>query len=421
MVGRPTGTGPSQARGYLGRGHPTKLGWSRSSGDPYDDRMTREELRRTRGDIARLAQEGLDWVAYSAGVSEIIGRVVAFQRSCWHTVDPGTVLFTGSLNHNISCSGTWLAEHEYVVEDVNKWWFLARSGRRAGATSLATHGDLSRCVRHRSHAEYGIGDELRGSFVVDGSYWGAAGFLRERDEPWFTPHEVDFLAALSDVIGEGLRRAMLVTIAPPDVRWDGASAGPGVVVFDEHGDVESISPAAEHWIADMVEVPAPPVPSESKIVQAVAAQARLLRDGQDPLELSARARARTRSGHWLLLYGTRLTGPTDGRTAVIIQPAAPNEVAPLVALAYGLTEREAQVTRLCLRGDSTKEIAQALFMSTHTVQDHFKSIFGKTGVRSRGQLVGQIFLEHFVPRWEDVNGCPPGWTAVASLRHPAKN
>lgn len=376
----------------------------------YDANMRREGLRRLRGEILRLAHDGLDWVAYSAEVSEIIGRVIAFQRSCWHTVDPGTVLFTGSLDHNLGCSGTWLAEHEYVIDDVNKWWFLARSGRRAGATSLATHGDLSRCARHRSHAEYGIGDELRGSFVVDGSYWGAAGFLRDRDEPWFTHEEVQFLAALSEPIADGLRRALLVTIAPQEL----AQNGPGVVVFDERGAIESISPAAEHWIAQMVEVPAPAVPSESRIVQAVAAQARRLRDGQDPLELSARSRARTRSGHWLLLYGTRLNGRADGRTAVIIQPAAPNEVAPLVALAYGLTEREAQVTRLCLRGDSTKQMAQALHVSSYTVQDHLKSIFDKTGARSRGQLVGQVFLEHFVPRWEDIDNCPPGWHAVGS-------
>jgi DNA-binding CsgD family transcriptional regulator len=372
--------------------------------------MRREDLRRTRGEIVRLAREGLDWVTYSAQASEIIRRAVPFQRSCWHTVDPGTVLFTGSLNQNVSCSGTWLAEHEYVIDDVNKWWFLARSGRRAGATSLATHGDLSRCIRHSSHERYDIGDELRGSFVVDGSYWGAAGLLRDQDEPWFTHEEVQFLAALSEPIAEGLRRALLVTVAAQDLVQD----GPGVVVFDEHGEVASISPAAERWIAELVEVPAPAVASESRIVQAVAARARRLRDGQDPLELSARTRARTRSGHWLLLYGTRLAGRTDGRTAVIVQPAAPNEVAPLVALAYGLTEREVQVTRLCLRGHSTEQMAQALHVSAYTVQDHLKSIFDKTGARSRGQLVGQIFLEHFVPRWEDISNCPPGWQAVGS-------
>lgn len=372
--------------------------------------MKRERQRRVREEIAGLARAGLDWVAFSTQATESISRVVHFQRSCWHTVDPGTVLFTGSLNRNLSCSGTWLAEHEYVIEDVNKWYFLARSGRLAGATSLATHGDLSRCVRHRSHAEYGIGDELRGAFVVDGTYWGAAGFLRDRGEPWFTDDEVRFLAALSEPVALGLQRAMLIAVAPEG----NAQYGPGVVVFDERGEVESVSPAAERWIEQLVEVPRPAEPSQSKIVQAVAARARRLRDGQDPLELSARSRARTRSGQWLLLYGTQLAGRARGQTAVIIQSAASDEVAPLVALAYGLTGREVHVTRLCLQGCSTEQMAQALQVSPYTVQDHLKSIFDKTGARSRGELVGQVFLEHFVSRWDEIGGCPPGWSALGS-------
>ncbi len=116
----------------------------------------------------------------------------------------------------------------------------------------------------------------------------------------------------------------------------------------------------------------------------------------------------------LLLYGTRLAGGADGRSAVIIQPAAPHEVAPLVALAYGLSDRECQITRLCIKGQSTKEIAQTLGVSPYTVQDHLKSIFDKTGARSRGELVGQIFLEHYVPRWEEAPASPPGWFAKAT-------
>ncbi len=123
---------------------------------------------------------------------------------------------------------------------------------------------------------------------------------------------------------------------------------------------------------------------------------------------------RTSSGSWLLLYGTRLAGGADDRTAVIIQPATPAAVAPLVTLAYGLSERESQVTRLCMQGVSTRQMAHVLALSPHTVQDHLKSIFAKTGVRSRSELVGQIFLEHYVPRWEDMADVPTGWLGKAS-------
>jgi DNA-binding CsgD family transcriptional regulator len=187
-----------------------------------------------------------------------------------------------------------------------------------------------------------------------------------------------------------------------------------VVVFDEHGNAESISPAAERWIEEMIEVPPPPTPAASKMVQVVAARARACGAGHDPVDVAARSRVQTRSGAWLLLYGTRLSGGADGRTAVIIQSAAPHEVAPLVALAYGLSDRECQLTRLCLQGHSTKEMAKTLGVSPYTVQDHLKSIFDKTGVRSRGELVGQVFLEHYAPRWEELPGSPPDWIAKGS-------
>ena len=156
-------------RGDFVRRHPRILGVAGPTGRRSDRGVNWDLLRRTRADIVRLAADGLDWITFSTQVSTTLSRAIPFDRNCWHTVDPGTVLITGSLNQNVGCSGRWLAEHEYVLDDVNKWSFLALSGRRAGATSLATHDDLSRSARHPSQEAYGIADELRGSFVVDGT------------------------------------------------------------------------------------------------------------------------------------------------------------------------------------------------------------------------------------------------------------
>lgn len=113
------------------------------------------------------------------------------------------------------------------------------------------------------------------------------------------------------------------------------------------------------------------------------------------------ARVLARSGSWLVLHGAVLSSLDARRVAVIVEPAHPARIAPLLMAAYGLTEREQEVTRFVLTGSSTTEIADALVVSAHTVQQHLKSVFDKTGVRSRRDLVGRVFFSHYEPRLRD--------------------
>jgi DNA-binding CsgD family transcriptional regulator len=113
------------------------------------------------------------------------------------------------------------------------------------------------------------------------------------------------------------------------------------------------------------------------------------------------ARVLSRTGTWVVLHGAGLVSTGSRRVAVIIEPAHPARIFPLLMSAYGLTERERDVTRLILGGNSTSQIAGHLFVSQHTVQQHLKSIFDKTGVRSRRDLVGRIFYAHYEPRFRD--------------------
>ena len=80
------------------------------------------------------------------------------------------------------------------------------------------------------------------------------------------------------------------------------------------------------------------------------------------------------------------------------EPIRPNELAPLIADAYELTDRERAVTQLVARGLPTDAIARRLFISPWTVQDHLKSVFEKVGVGTRGELVSRPFIEHYAPR-----------------------
>ena len=106
----------------------------------------------------------------------------------------------------------------------------------------------------------------------------------------------------------------------------------------------------------------------------------------------------SQTGTWVVLHGATLVSDGARRVAVIVEPAHPARIIPLLMAAYGLTEREQEVTRLVLQGESTAQIAERLVVSPHTVQEHLKSVFEKTGVRSRRDLVGKVFFAHYEPR-----------------------
>ena len=71
---------------------------------------------------------------------------------------------------------------------------------------------------------------------------------------------------------------------------------------------------------------------------------------------------------------------------------------PLRLALHGLTPREREVAGLLTRGASNEEIAQALWISRHTVKDHVKAVYAKLKVASRAELSAKLFQEHVAPR-----------------------
>jgi DNA-binding NarL/FixJ family response regulator len=67
---------------------------------------------------------------------------------------------------------------------------------------------------------------------------------------------------------------------------------------------------------------------------------------------------------------------------------------------FQLTARESEVAVFLVQGFSNHEIADALWISEHTVKSHLKSIFQKIGVTSRGQAIARISQE---PAFRRVN------------------
>jgi DNA-binding CsgD family transcriptional regulator len=73
-------------------------------------------------------------------------------------------------------------------------------------------------------------------------------------------------------------------------------------------------------------------------------------------------------------------------------PEAPGESASLAAFCsgFGITPRERDIVALVCAGRSNRAIAEALFISVHTVKRHINDVYRKAGVRNRVQLANAV-------------------------------
>jgi DNA-binding CsgD family transcriptional regulator len=359
--------------------------------------------RRHRDEVVALClREGAGWDLLPE-LGRRLRRLVAYDASFWSGADPATSLartpvFLENLD-GVDCHSFW--EREFLVEDVNPFRDLARSARPVASLRAATDARPARSARYRELlAPFGYADELRAVFRAGRCPWGMASFFRAGDDP-FDDEEVALVADLAPAIGEAFRRA---AVRRPG-QATGAAFGPGLMLFDPDGCLESLNEQATAWLdelrdASIDDEAAPWLPTE---ILVVVAHARAIAAGRE--RGPARTRLQTPLGRWLTVEATPLLKPRDtaGRTALVLQPAAAWEIAPLIAEAHGLTPREQEVTRLIARGLTTAEVADELFLSIHTVRDHVKQIFQKIGISSRGELVARLFCDHYLePLLDDV-------------------
>ena len=356
--------------------------------------------QRARERIADLAGRGLDLPTFWRESTEAVQTAVPRCMSpCWFTFDPASLLVTSHYQRQVlKIPPEWLA-HEYFEDDFHKMAEVARSPRGASTLYEATGGDPARSHAWREHMQpYGADQELLVALRTrGGDAWGMLGLYRENGQPPFSDDEIEFLRSVSPHLAQGARRGLLVGEATDPEGPD----TPGLVVLNDDWTVDSLTPGAERWLADLSDDGWDAGDALPPAVLSVAGRALRTAEHADAPGEVALARVLTREGRWMVLHGAALVAGGARRVAVIIEPAHPARIASLLMAAYGLTEREQEITRLVLRGDSTAQIAAGLSISPHTVQQHLKSVFEKTGVRSRRDLVGKVFFSHYEPRLRD--------------------
>jgi DNA-binding CsgD family transcriptional regulator len=348
--------------------------------------------------ITRLSKQGLDMVAFWRACRPVLADAVPhYMAPCCYTIDPASGLVTSHFQEGMAeFPPEWIAM-EYAEEDVLHLIDVARSQSGVSTLYEATGGDPRSSPRWHANMSYGGDQEMITALRARGHHvWGAIGLYRQPDRPLFDAYEQAFLAAIGPVMADAVRRALLIgESADPE----GPSA-PGMIVLGPGWRPESMSPGVEEWLRDLPDGNLAASRLPTAVLAVAGRAARSATSGDDTAEVAV-ARVLTRSGRWVVLHGVPLAAIDAQRVAVIVEPAHPSRIAPLLMSAYGLTEREQQLTRLVLQGFSTIDIADQLVISVHTVQGHLRNIFTKTGVRTRRDLVTKIFFAHYEPRFRD--------------------
>lgn len=348
--------------------------------------MTSAQAERTRRGLARWCAQAETAHELLEGVARRLRPVVDYDCGAWLVTDPSTVLFTDGFVEGFpeEFCDPWY-HHELRCPDVVPFVQLAQAARPVAILSEVVGGDVASSRRWRELlAPSGFGRELRVVFRSAGACWGVATLHRSTSARDFTGEEADLLASVSEVVAEGLRRVVLRQQALAD-----DPDGPGLLLIGPDHVARPMTRAGACWL-DVLGVP-----MDGARHTALLTLGELVAGGGGR---DRRIRMRTRDGRWATLHAETLADEPD-TYAVIVEPSRPADIAVVASMAYGLSARETELVLALARGKSTEEMAEHLFISPHTVRDHLKSIFDKTGTGSRNELVARLFRDHYAEQF----------------------
>jgi DNA-binding CsgD family transcriptional regulator len=362
--------------------------------------MREKSVEFTMLEMIRLCHSGLDSRTLRVELLKRLRTVIPFDYVYFSTTDPATQFGTSSVL--VEDPPSWLmplfVENEFLQDDFNKFSEMLKNRQPVSVLSEATRLQLHRSQRYRDMlVPMNMGDELRAIFVTDGACWGTLCLHREQAGSRYTSAEAAYLAQLTPHIADGLRKALLLDNVPLGQAPD----GPGVMILSEELSIVALTAAAEYWLMELTETERGDRHALPFTVRSVISGLKAIECGLIGAGFMPKVRLRTRSGHWLVLYASRLRSPgSQAQITVIFERPQPAEIAPIMMQAYQLTKREGEVTQCILRGWSTTEIAARLHISPNTVQDHLKAIFEKVDVGSRGELAARIFTQQYHTQYQ---------------------
>jgi len=326
----------------------------------------------TADELKRAALDASDSRAFRVDVLRRLSTVVHFDWYVWTLTDPVTGVGIDPFAKIPDRRDAARAIRLKYLTVTNRWTELvvaASLGERAPESMLWTE----------LQQQAGVADVASVVLREHGNCWG---FLDLWSVRMYEPSEVAILRALAPGLAQAVRlvraRSFERPSAPP------AAHGPSVMLVDDALSVVGQTAESDPWLRMLLPTPEQfsPIPAA---VYNVAAQLLAREAGVDDSEPVARMPAS--DGSWVRVSAARVE-PSHS-IVVTIEAATLDERLDLFARAHGLSSRERDVVDALSRGAATAEIASRLFVAPYTVQDHLKSVFEKTGVRSRRALLAR--------------------------------
>jgi DNA-binding CsgD family transcriptional regulator len=301
-------------------------------------------------------------------------RVVGFDAYVFLLTDPETAVGSSPLADvpmSLLAALPRLIRAKYLTA-ANRW--TALDPGQVALLSAVGDGDPLRALL----SEHGVADVVSLVFRDRFGCWGFLDLWRAGGV--FSAADVRRVAAFAGPVTAALRRAQAATFV---ARASSASRpGPLVLLLSPELEVIGQTPQTHDYLHTLIppEQGSAPVPASAYNVaaQLLAVESRV--DDHQPS-----ARVHLSAGLWLTLRAARI----GHDIAVTIEESTPAERLDLFTRATALSAREAELLTHLASGAGTREIAGRMFLSEHTVQDHLKSVFAKTGTRNRKALLAR--------------------------------
>ena len=358
------------------------------------------------GRVASACRSDADDRGLRVGVLDALRALAPYDAFAWLLTDPETTVGAAPLAQ-VPCLDRLPTLIRLRYLDRANRWTRAHPRVAVGWAGRVPPEDAWR----RLLTEYDVVDVASVAFADRFGCWGFLDLWRTGHE--FTDAELDLLTRAAALVTPALRACQATAFERPTERPTerpserpserpterpperpaerpevAGAVVPAVLLLSAELEVRRQTAEADGYLRALLptEEDRRPVPAAA---YNVGAQLLAREAGVD--DHPATARVAMPGGRWLTFRAARLGDPEDRTSdlAVTIAPVTPGERLDLFARAHGLTGRETELLRCLADGDSTREVAGRLHLSEFTVQDHLKSVFDKTSVRSRSALLAR--------------------------------